>query len=497
MDIGDIIAYIKVILRELWLHKFKVLLLSAFVGFAFLWMGVTWQPQYQVEATLKANKRLIDIEGTGNTEDKASVVRDGITNQILYEAIKEAYSDSAEFEEKDYEAISNSVRERLTITNLGDRYIKLQFDDVDAGRASNMLGLIADKFISQSRSSRQAQSQLELQQLQEEEERLLSKLRSAEAKLEAFKQSTKEDGTEEEARQKVIRLKNEMEALNLEIADMEVRINSLRQQIKKEETGTESNYLLSRIRQLEAEREALLVSVTEKHPDVVRLTHQINDAKEMLNNSMANPTSLATDSLVNPLRDQLRAELAQAQRDLSTNLRRLEFQKRLLEQENNRLDRIAEKASELSNITRTYNITKRNYDDIANQVQVARIASNINSHKDGTSYILEKAPITPLLPVGIRFAHFAIAGIVLAVLVPIGVIFLYVFVDPRLRFVSELKEALPESVQLMAIIPHETSPVGRRLVRSDMMMLFLMGGLMLATYIGVTIAFYQGVFSNV
>ena len=65
--------------------------------------------------------------------------------------------------------------------------------------------------------------------------------------------------------------------------------------------------------------------------------------------------------------------------------------------------------------------------------------------------------------------------------------------DTRLRFAFKLKEII-EDVPLMAVIPHEMSPIGGRLIKKDIVLISLMILLLLGAYVGFAVIYKLGVF---
>src|SRR5690606_16273667 len=66
----------------------------------------------------------------------------------------------------------------------------------------------------------------------------------------------------------------------------------------------------------------------------------------------------------------------------------------------------------------------------------------------------------PLRPTGLRFMHFAIGGLMLAILLPLGVVFLRARFDPRIRSASHLSRR--SGAPLLAVIPTYQTPAERR-----------------------------------
>jgi hypothetical protein len=86
--------------------------------------------------------------------------------------------------------------------------------------------------------------------------------------------------------------------------------------------------------------------------------------------------------------------------------------------------------------------------------------------------------------------HFVLAGPLIGLMVPIGLVGLFVFVDPRVRFVERLPDIT--SAPLLGVVPHFTTPLAKRVLRSDMLILGAIMFLILGVYAGITFARVQG-----
>jgi hypothetical protein len=66
----------------------------------------------------------------------------------------------------------------------------------------------------------------------------------------------------------------------------------------------------------------------------------------------------------------------------------------------------------------------------------------------------------PLRPSGLRFMHIAAAGLMLAVALPLGLIFLLVRFDPRVRVARQITQKT--GYPLLTVIPTYLTPKERR-----------------------------------
>ena len=93
-------------------------------------------------------------------------------------------------------------------------------------------------------------------------------------------------------------------------------------------------------------------------------------------------------------------------------------------------------------------------------------------------------------PSGITFIHFVLIGPVAGLVLSLGLLALYVLLDPHFRSARSLQRQLPEDIELIGVIPHYKSPLGERLFKKDMLLILVILSASLAAYIGIAV-FWQ------
>src|SRR3546814_7925848 len=110
----------------------------------------------------------------------------------------------------------------------------------------------------------------------------------------------------------------------MSLLEQQSRATSISAQLSGESavTTVQTRQTLHRARliELQAELDRLLLSFTDRHPDVVRVRHQMEDIQRQLvqerDGTAAGPSPTGNeDSQLNPLYQELRSQLSQAQRD--------------------------------------------------------------------------------------------------------------------------------------------------------------------------------------
>jgi hypothetical protein len=85
---------------------------------------------------------------------------------------------------------------------------------------------------------------------------------------------------------------------------------------------------------------------------------------------------------------------------------------------------------------------------------------NLDAEKRGLTFRVQEPAALPLQPSGLRLMHFALAGLVLGVMAPLGLLGLYLFYDPRARSAMALANQQP--LPVLVSIPEFRTAADRR-----------------------------------
>jgi len=323
-------------------------------------------------------------------------------------------------------------------------------------------------------------------------------LESAEDKLKNFN-AKNTDGTEEAVSGRISDLRQEIDTLKISIDESQARINTIKQEI-----GSEGQYLQAKgqLDELKARRialrgqlEQLLLSYQEGYPDIVSIRSQIADLDSAIDKLQTSGDIYSgSDKVQNPLYEELRKQLSAAEVSLRTQNRRMESLKNLRGEEGLRQKRIAENQAQLSDLTRDYDVTKKQYEQMLERKETARLSMTLDIEGQGITYRIQEPASFPLSPSGLKFIHFAILGPLLGLLLPLGLLVAYVVLDPNLRSARALQSQLPADVELIGTIPHFNTPIGDRLLKKDM--IFLLGSSIIAMIVYVVVVVFWQLTKN-
>ena len=303
-------------------------------------------------------------------------------------------------------------------------------------------------------------------QIKEYEQRLIE----AENRLKEFKRKNAgrmpgEGGTYfaqiKQARQKLA-------AAELELSEAKNLRDELRRQIEGEEpvfgivpsTSSSTNPLVTgphpldgRINTLEQRLDDLLLRFTEKHPDVVATKDTLarlkakreKDIKEQQANAPKLSRPAATGLNQNPVYQQLKISLSQAEARVASLIPRVKNYRKNLRDLENLVDTIPQIEADFKNLNRDYNINKKNYEALLARRESAKIAERAESSTDEVKFRIVEPPRVPFEPTGPNRPLFETVVLIGGLIA--GVVFAF--------FLSQIKPMFdtPRNLQLQTGLP--------------------------------------------
>ena len=500
-----LLQLLKACLRELQLHKVSVVLCFAVVSLAVLFVGLNLPKTFTSSALLYANQDniiepLLKDKAAITQVDHAKIAKDQIYSRRILEPVAlQAGLVDDDTSPKRVAVVIGRLRNVIALENSGDNYISLSYSSPNADTSFNVASALVEKFIDYSAESQRQESKEAFLFIDGQVKSYKSQLLNAEKNLKLFRASNR-DGTQQSVDAEIEKLRDKIQQMKLDLDELKTRKEFLAGQVHDEGQYVAQRYnndeTRKRLSEARTKLDGLLLSYTETHPDVIHLREQIVDLKTAISTSKVKSISSLGQSsdgqkAADPLYDQLRGKLADATVEIRTLEKRLIAYERLLGEQYERAKRVAERQAELSELLRDYSVTKNIYEDMLERKEKARLSMTLDLEGRGVSYKVQEPPIYPTLPKGLRFTHFAMAGPVLGIAIPLGLIFLFIQLDPRIRMSHKLEESLP--VPLIGVVPHLTPPIRKRLFSKDIILLSLVVLAVIGVYAAVAWSKLNGV----
>lgn len=494
MDTAFIKDMLFALKAELIRFRFWCVMLFILVSGVVLLVGIVWPKNYATSALLFADETNILEPLLRGRAEVTTIDRSVQAREIIYtRGIMETVARQRGFITKDTppeqeDRVIRSIRSGLDVRSEQNNYFRISFSSNDPDSAFETLNTIINVFIENSANKKRQESLNAFNFIDAQVQTYKRQLELAEEKLKEFN-SQNVDGTEASVASRIAELRSEIETLKITTEETEARINTLKQQLGNEsqyqQTKGEIDELRQRRQALQAQLEQLLLVYQEGYPDVISLRAQISELDAAIHAAQASGGDVYTgaqEQIENPLYEDLRRQLAEADVDLRGQKRRMQSLVHLLEQEHERAQRVAANQAQLSELTRDYNVTRDVYEEMLQRKESARLSMTLDIEGQGISYRIQEPATFPLKPSGLRFIHFAIIGPIIGLLVPIGLLVLYVMVDPHFRSARALQQQLPSGIELIGVIPHYHTPLSERLLRKDVVILLFLCLLAMAAY---------------
>ncbi len=493
--------------KELDGHKGKMAIVFAIVTAAIVVVGMFWPKQFEASSVIFADEQNIirpllegqaAVTGLASSSDRLTVARERMTsNTILEQVILDA---GLVPNLDDKQAVNNLMRGiagGLRLSDAGRNHIRISYRSKDPERAYLMASTFTNAFIRDSAQSKRAESRDAYTFIDNQVKTYKTQLQHAEDRLKEFR-SQFTDGSEASVDARLTTLRTTMEEQTLELQVAKARRDELRNQLASESQFINQSYRADvyreRLNEAQSRLDTLRLSYQDTYPDIVALKYQIEDLNRAISDAENNRTPRdSRGASANPVYQQLRSELAEAEVMVKTLELRVESNRRLLSEEQDRSRRVAEHQAQLSELTRDYNVTRQLYEDLLERKERARMSMALDIEGQGITYRIKEPVVFPTGPVGLRFVHFFLAAPLLGVLIPIGLIVAYIQLDPRLRFSERLQEALPPGVPVLAVIPHVSNSQERRANRREWVMAVAFMALVMAAYAIVAVVRLAGV----
>ena len=472
----DPLSLLPVLLAELRRRAFGLCLGFAGIALAAVVIGMLVPKRYVSSTTILAGETNIItplMEGRAvptGVADRARIATEVIFSRKAMAEILEVGGWAAEIDDPiGRERAAEQIKQRTRVSSPGANLIQIAYTDKDPERAFTVARRFSELFIEQSLAAKEQESREAYEFIDSQVQEYHAKLTGAENRLKAFRAENQDagPGSDTDVRTRIAQLRTNIEQARTGLSEMRMREASLQGQLSGEAevsgARTRSGEMQLRLAELQGQLDRLSLEYTDDYPDVVRLRHQIQDLQAAIIEAQASERVGQRDesaAMRNPLYQELRSDLAQTRSDAAGLAARMSESEALLQQELARGRRVADSEADLAELTRDYEVNRDIYQDLLRRRENARVSMNLDAEKRGLTFRVQEPAALPLQPSGLRLMHFAIAGLVLGVLLPLGLLAAYIFYDPRVRTTAALASQQP--LPVLVSIPDVRTIADRR-----------------------------------
>ncbi|MHC9084452.1 XrtA system polysaccharide chain length determinant [Luteimonas sp. RIT-PG2_3] len=412
---------------------------------------------------------------TTGVADRAGMARQIIYGRKVLEQILEVggwNKDAPSPVEKD--RLMEQIRNRTLITGPRPDLVEIIYRDRDPERTFRVTEALGQLFITETLATKERESREAYEFIDKQVQEYHRKLTEAENNLQDYRSrnADAQPGSAVDVSARISSLRTQVEQARMALMEQESRESSIGSQLSGESAvtavQTRETFYRTQLLELQAERDRLLLSFTEQHPDVVRVNLQIEDIQRNLQQEQRrreqqprqNVATNSNDVQMNPLYQELRSQQSQARREAAATRSRMDISSSLLNEELDRSRRIAASESVLAELTRDYEVNREIYQDLLRRRENARVSMGLDQENRGLTLRVQDPATMPLRPSGLRFMHIAAGGMLFAIALPLGLLFLLVRFDPRIRSAQLIEQQ--GRYPLLTSIPAYPTPRERR-----------------------------------
>lgn len=479
----------RVLLYEAFRHRrplvFGFLLLNAVA----LTVAVMLPPTYESSSTIFVEQKNIIqplMQGAAvstDVRDQAGIAREIIYNRkLMMEALTKIGLLHKGQTDIVQEKIIDAAKDRTRVTNVGANLIRIDYKDRDPNRAYKGAQEFTALFIGESLASQTRESEAAFDFINKQVGEYHDKLTHAEQALKEFRSQYVDarPGTGAEVAKRVDKLEADIEKATLALTEAKITEKSIEKQLSGEAEVSvnltrESQYT-ARIAELQSQLETLRLTYRDTYPDIIRIRHEIEDLKEALASARrereqarlaAGNRSFVDESVrANPLYQKLKQQLFDTHTNIQTLEARLGEKRSLLRDELNRATRVHAGEATLAELTRDYEVNRDIYQDLLRRRENARVSRNLDRDKKERTLRVHEPAFLPVQPSGIPLKYIAAGGFILSIGIPLGILYGFVQLDPRIRFESIISKRL--KLPLLTVVPHLWAPSQGRAISGQL-----------------------------
>jgi polysaccharide chain length determinant protein (PEP-CTERM system associated) len=462
-------------------RRYQLVLVSIFAAIALiaLVVGLFLLPRKYVSTTsvLAQESDILQPLLENRAVSTQAVDRAGLARQVVFspKVMRQLLAIGGWMDEKPsavmQDRLIEQLRDRTVIKNARQNLVQITYTDNDPERTYKIAGAMADLLIEESLASKERESREAYEFIDKQVNDYHDKLTEAENNLQAYRSDNADaqPGSATDVTARIGALRSQVEQTRMNLMELRSREQALTAQLSGESavTAVQTRETLYRTQLLDLQNQldTLLLSYTDRHPDVVRIRHQMADIQTVMKQeeqrrNQPRTGDEASEARVNPLYQELRSRLAETRREIAAIQSRMGASEGLLGDELGRSRRIAASESTLAELTRDYEVNRDIYQDMLRRRENARVSMEMDRERRGLTMRIQDPAQMPVRPTGLRFMHFALGGLAAAVVVPFGLLFLLARFDPRVRSPRQLDRQ--NHYALLTVVPRYRTPRDRR-----------------------------------
>jgi len=415
--------------RMIWPYRWLSLAAAALVAVAGWTYVYTMPNQYEVTAKIFIDTRsmlrpLLKGLAVDNSllQDAALLMRRTLlTRPNLEEVARRTDLDLRTDSPEAFERLIDRLARDIRISGTGrDNIFEIKYVHAQPDVAKRVVDELLNTFLETALGDSRRDTAVTQKFLDEQIARYERELIEAEDRLKEFKRRNVGvmPGEGGDYYQKMQGQRDLLEQARLQLQEALQRRDELRRQLAGQEPLTreeaasvaaaspEVQRLKQRISDMEQRRDELLLQYTEKHPDVSATEDVIATLEQRLEGAIAETQDLAPTSdegggrNPNPVSQELKIQLSAAEGEVAALQTRVKEYEKRLEELAKLVNTVPEVEAELARLNRDYGLHKRQYEELIERREAARISQEADESADDIKLKVIEPPRVPLTPIG-------------------------------------------------------------------------------------------------
>lgn len=448
--------------------KYRKIILVIFVLFsvAGLVLGLKWPKLYTSTAAVFIEEENILgplMQGAAvqtDVVDRARIAREIVYGrEILRQILREVDIIQEDSTPLEVEQKIEIMKSRLDIISVNQNLIRFRYRDIDPERTFRALSKAIELFISESLSTKLDESRSAFEFIDKQVKEYHEKLKKAEEELKKFRSENVDirSGSMQEITTRIQELQVRVTNIEQELREEKIKKQTLLAQLSGEaETAaglSRAEEYRTRIIELQGQLDTLLLNYHDTYPDVVRVRNQIKDLRNALKQEEKDKSNRSSGNTIiiegvevderiqaSPVYQQLRTDLYATNSSIQTLTSRLVDARKSLDKLAELGRRTHELQATLAELERDYQVNSDIYQDFLRRREAARVSMNLDLEQKGLNLRVDERPFLPHSTSGLGLVHFLAGGLLLGLVLPIGVLFGILQVDPRIRTAEQIHE---------------------------------------------------------
>lgn len=369
---------------------------------------------------------------------------------------------------QDVEKSLVKLRKEIKVGTRGNSLYMISYHNSDAELAQKVVNTLSANFQEQNAKSARMDVGSAYSFIEGQLELYRQRLEQAEQKLKAFKEKNLQmmPGGEQTAYAKMDAVQAQIAAVQGDLAEEERRRTQLKQSLSGEKPMVTAFATVrqapreGRIAALEQQLSQLLLKYKEDYPEVLIVKRQLNDLRSRQAEKEAEAAADTQEMSMNPVFQQIKAELAQSEaraEALRGRLGQLQQQKGGL---SSKVLYAPSRDMEFQQLTRDYAVNEQLYQELLKRREDARVTEQLGLQGKSSAVEVIDPPRVSALPVNLDRVKIVGMGFAASLVLSLGLALLLILMDRAFRTESEVESYL--NLPVLATIPLISLPEERR-----------------------------------